>query len=214
MIETSNDTLVALLAQSTLFKNVATSDLSALVSTMQPESFAAGQLVFRKGDPGDKLYLIVSGKLRIYASDPMGDEITLAFFERARVFGDFALLDEQPRSASAEAVEPLDVLALTRAELVAFLPAHPAIGQAMLRNLVERVRYITVYLNHINDFGQRLLEGDYERALAEFTAAQSDSTDGQINALIVAFGQMVHTLRSRGTQAKPADSPHSPTPSP
>jgi CRP-like cAMP-binding protein len=173
---------------------------------MKPESFAAGQTVFHKGDPGDKLYLITSGKLRIYSQDPRGNEITLTYYEQPRVFGDIALMDEQPRSASAIAIESLEVLALTRNELVDFLPDHPAIGQVMLRNLVDRVRYITVYLNHINDFGQRLLDGDYERALAEFAAVRMDSADSQINELIVAFGQMVHTLREQGMQPKTDDS--------
>lgn len=196
---------VTQLESTLLFKGVAHEDLAALVAVMQPQSFAAGSVVFEKDTPGDTMYLILAGQLRIYSTDAEGHSITLTFYGPGRVFGDFALLDEQPRSAAAAAVDTLEVLALNRADFLKFLPEHPSIGLAMVRSLADRVRYITIYLNKINDFSQRLVAGEYERALQEF--AVGDAEDSEVKGLIAAFAEMVHSLQARESQAQSAQAP-------
>ena len=187
--------VAAQLQSAPLFKGVAHEDLMALIAVMKPQTFPPGTVLFEKDTPGDTMYVILSGHLRIYAHDDNGNEITLTNYGVGRVFGDFALLDEQPRSAAASAIDSLEVLALDRADFLALMPEHTTIGLAMLRNLADRVRYITVYLNKINDFGQRLVAGEYERALQEFTAGSTD--DSEIKGLITAFAKMVHSLQAR-----------------
>lgn len=183
------------LKQSPLFKSVEPEALEALVKVMTPKSFPANTVVFEKGDPGDTMYIITAGRLRIYTHDEMGNLITLTYFEPVRVFGDFALLDQQARSASAAAVEPLEVLALTREMFFQFVREYPSLGLAMLRNLVERVRYITNYLNKVNDAITVLSSWDYERAIQELAVSSTDDSD--IKGLIGAFVQMVHSIRER-----------------
>jgi CRP-like cAMP-binding protein len=188
-----------------LFKGVSHTDLTALVGVMQLQTFAADAVLFEKGAPGDTMYLILEGQLRIYATDPDGNQIVLTKYGPGRVFGDFALIDEQPRSAAAAAVDTLTVLALDRVQFLKFMPEHPAIGLAMLRNLADRVRYITIYLNKISDFSQRLAAGEYERALQEFMATATDDND--IKGLIAAFAEMVHSLQVRKEQAEQTPQP-------
>ena len=200
--------VVAQLQNTQLFKGVSHDDLSAMIAVMQPQTFAPSTVLFEKGAPGDTMYLILEGQLRIYATDPQGNQIVLTNYGPGRVFGDFALIDEQPRSAAAAAVDTLKVLALDRAQFLKFMPEHPAIGLAMLRNLADRVRYITIYLNKISDFSERLVAGEYERALQEFMATGTDDSD--IRGLITAFVEMVHSLQSRKAQAEQA--PQSQTP--
>jgi CRP-like cAMP-binding protein len=187
-----------------LFKGVAHEDLLALIAVMKQQSFTAGTVLFEKDAPGDTMYVILSGNLRIFARDAEGHDITLTNYGAGRVFGDFAMLDGEKRSAAASAIDNLDVLALDRADFLTFLPEHPTIGLAMLRNLADRVRYITIYLSKINDFGQRLVAGEYERALQEFTAGGTD--DGDIKGMISAFAKMVHSLQAREAAEK-AESP-------
>ena len=192
--------VVAQLQDTQLFKGVSKDDLTALVTVMQPQTFTANSVLFEKGTPGDTMYLILQGQLRIYATDPEGNQIVLTNYGPGRVFGDFALIDEQPRSAAAAAVDTLKVLALDRPQFLKFMPEHPAIGLAMLRNLADRVRYITIYLNKISDFSQRLAAGEYERALQEFMVTGSDDSD--VKGLIAAFAEMVHSLQARKAQAQ------------
>lgn len=183
------------LKQATLFKGVSTADLEALVQVMKTQSIEADTVLFKKGDPGNAMYIILAGRVRIYTVDTEGREFTLTHYGPGRVFGDFSILDQQPRSASASVVEPLQVLVLSREDFLAFLPQHPSIGLAIIRHLTDRLRYITVYLNRVTAFGQWLSEGDYERALAEL--AGSHTGDEEIDNLITAFIEMARNVQER-----------------
>ena len=187
------------LKQSPLFKGVSLSDLEALVKVMKEQSYAAGSQLFAKGDPGDVMYIIVSGKVRIYTHDADGKEFTLTEYGTNKVFGDFSILDQQPRSAYADVIEPGDLLTLSRQEFLDFLPQHPSLGLTIIRHLTDRLRYITVYLNKVITFGQRLANGEYERAIQEFTTVGGNEgeMDLQIESLIAAFMQMARRVQER-----------------
>ncbi|HVO41790.1 MAG TPA: cyclic nucleotide-binding domain-containing protein, partial [Aggregatilineales bacterium] len=129
-----------------LFKTVTPDDLEALLKRMKVVRFPANTVLFKKGDPGDAMYLVMSGKLRIYSQDTAGQEFTLTTYGPGRIFGEFAIFDGSPRSTSAAALEPLELLALSRGDFLVFLPEHPKVGLAMINHLTERLRYITTYL--------------------------------------------------------------------
>jgi CRP-like cAMP-binding protein len=188
--------------QSALFKGVEPVALEALVQAMTPLKFAAGSTIFNKGDPGDSLYILTRGKLKIFTTDAEKNEIVLTYFDPVRVFGDFSLLDEQPRSASAGAVDAIEVLQLNRDAFMQFLPQYPSVGLAMLRNLADRVRYITTYMNKLGDLAQKLSTGEYDRILAEITQSSSETDDSDIKGLITAFVKMVHSVRERDEKAR------------
>jgi CRP-like cAMP-binding protein len=194
-IPTDPATIAAQLKQSSLFKGVSMADLEALAQVMKLQSFAADTLLFKKGDPGNAMYIILAGQVRIYTDDTEGQEFTLTHYGPGRVFGDFSLLDQLPRSASASVVEPLQALILSRDDFMAFLPQHPSIGLAIIRHLTDRLRYITIYLNRVTAFGQWLSEGNYERALAELSG--SNTGDEEIDALIASFMELAHNVRER-----------------
>ncbi len=186
------------LKQSALFKPVSESDLQALVGAMTPQAIETGTTLFNKGDQGDAMYIILSGKVHIFTLNANGDPITLAHYGPGHVFGDFTLLDEQPRSASAVTEEACDLLVLTRAQFQEFLPQHPAIGLAMIRHLTDRLRYITIYLNKVTAFGQKLVDGNYDAALAELAASEGNVSE--IDGLIAAFMHMIHKVKDREAQ--------------
>lgn len=188
--------------ESSLFKGVEPVALEALVKAMQPQSISAGTVIFHKGDPGDSMYILTKGKLRIFTYDGENNEIVLTYFEPVRVFGDFSLLDKQPRSASAGAVEDIEVLVLSRDAFMTFLPQYPSVGLAILRNLADRVRYITNYMNKIGDLAQRMSTGDYDRIIAEVSETTAGSGDSDIKGLISAFVRMVHSVKERDEAAK------------
>lgn len=179
---------------SPLFKGVDLPDREALVQLMRRQSYLEGAVLFKKDDAGDTLYIILSGRIRIYTYDSEGRELTLRHYGPGEMFGEFALLDQRPRSASAAAAEPLEVLELSRDDFLAFLRERPLVGLAMMRHLVERVRYTTEYLQVIMDATQRLSQGDYEQALQQVPVS---SNDANIQKLIKAFYQMVRSVRAR-----------------
>lgn len=188
------DQLAETLKQSFIFKSVSVDDLKTMIREMEQQTFSAGTILFHKGDAGDTMYVLLKGKLRIFTTDNVGNELTLTNYEPIRVFGDFSMLDQRPRSASATAVENIDVLALTRDDFVRLLPECPDLGMAMIRNLTERVRHITNYMMRVNAFADQIGKGDYEKALQEIALS---SGDDEIQGLIAAYAEMVRSLQRR-----------------
>src|SRR5687767_10006551 len=134
------------LKKTDLFKEVETPDLEALIARMEEQRFEPGTVLFHVGEPGDDMYLIQSGKIRIFMFDQTGQEITITHYGANEIFGELSPIDQRPRSASAAAAEPLHVLVLHRDDFLAFLNERPQIGMAMMRGLSRRLRYTTSYL--------------------------------------------------------------------
>lgn len=189
-----------------LFRKVDRADLEALAAMMKPQSFAAGQMIFRKGDPGDSLVLIRRGCIRIYITDDQGNDIIFRHYGPGQLVGEFALIDNQPRSASASAAEPTDVLVLQRDDFLKYLRERPILGVEMMRSLAERIRYTTQYLEKLEKAITALSHSDYDQALREMTISASQD---EIQPLINSFLEMVKSVRERSShRPKPGDLPH------
>lgn len=188
------DRLAVRLSDSLLFKGVSTEDLRVMLGMMKAQTVAAGAVLFRKGEPGDTMYVLTRGSLRIFTVDAEGHELTLADYEPVRLFGDFSMLDGKPRSASAQAVTEIDVLGLSREEFLRLLPQCPELGMVMIRNLTDRVRHITNYMNNVNRFVEKLAAGELEDALS---AIALDTDDIAIKHMISTYVEMVRTVRER-----------------
>jgi CRP/FNR family transcriptional regulator, cyclic AMP receptor protein len=97
--------------------------------------------VFNKGEPGDCLYGILSGRVRIYSTSPEGDEITLNVMEAGELFGEIAILDGRTRTASAAAMEYADLLRIHRDHVLPYVMANPDLILGMLSLLCDRLRW-------------------------------------------------------------------------
>jgi len=101
--------------------------------------FTEGTVVFREGDEGDEMYILQSGKVAIKRRVPHG-EITLAVLEKGDFFGEMAILERLPRSASAEVVEAGDFIVISGELLGDMIKATPEIAVRMLRKYSLRLR--------------------------------------------------------------------------
>ncbi len=108
-----------------------------MTQDMQLKRFSAGQLIFKQGDSGNEMFVVRSGKVRIFR-ESSGDETTLAVLEPGEYFGEMALFDSQPRMASAAAQGDTEVRVVTKAEFEN-LPCDPLIRQ-MLTAAAGRLR--------------------------------------------------------------------------
>ena len=191
------------LRESPLFKGVETGDQIALIGLMKHKSYRAGDVLFEKDTPGDALYIILSGRVAIYTAKVQGQELssslTIRTYGARQLFGEFSMIDGKPRSASAAATEPLEVLALYRDDFLIFLKERPVVGLGIMRNLVERVRYTTTFLQRVMDATEQLTQGNYEQA--EQQVSESD-TNEQIRGLIEAFVRMIRNLKAREAALK------------
>jgi len=104
------------------------------------EDIPSGQQLFHKGDSGDAMYLIESGRIRISITDQDAQEVTLADLAQGDFFGEMALIDGRKRSADARVVQDAQLAILSRAAFLAFVRANPDVALEMLSALSERLR--------------------------------------------------------------------------
>jgi len=105
--------------------------------------YRRGQLIVSQGDPGDSLFVIASGLVKVTVSSPDGEEMVLITLGPGETFGELALVDGGPRSASVEAIEPTEVLVLSRKAFFELIGERPGIVEGLLRTLGALIRRLT-----------------------------------------------------------------------
>jgi CRP/FNR family cyclic AMP-dependent transcriptional regulator len=196
----SKQSALAQLQAARLFKGIPSHDLQALIDVMERKSFAADEVIFRKGDIGDSMFLILSGKVRIFTQDAAQNEIDLVYLGPPRIFGDFVIFDQKPRSASAVAVMPTECLVLSREAFLSFLPQHTFVGLVMMRNIAEQVRQVTSFLSKVHGLLDLIANGKFGEALQQL--AQTTSDDEALQALVTTFSGMIQSIQAREARLK------------
>jgi CRP/FNR family transcriptional regulator, cyclic AMP receptor protein len=181
----------------TLFKHVDNADLQALARVMRRRSFAANTLLFRKGEPGEAMMLLMTGQVRIFMNDDQGNEITFRTLGAGQILGEFSLLDRKMRSASAATIAPLEVLILQRADFLRLLQERPLVGIELMRGFAERIRYATTYLERLYDALELLSNSEYDQAITEMALSADED---EMRELITTFLTMVHRVQARATK--------------
>lgn len=129
-----------LLARVPFVAVLAGADREALAASAKRRRFRRGQAIFQKDDPGESLFIVERGSVRIYLPSPQGADLTLAVLGAGDFFGEMALLDGGPRSASAVAVEDARTISLDRGDFRAILESRPQSAMAVLAAVASRVR--------------------------------------------------------------------------
>jgi CRP-like cAMP-binding protein len=153
----ANDT-GALLRELPLLARLGDSDVRALAVDGRPRRFGAGEIIFREGDPGDSMHVVVEGEVRIGVLSGSGEEATFALFGRGECFGELALLDGRSRSANAVATKPTKTWLVTRTAFRKWLRERPDAASALLETLSLRLRRTNENLSDLMflDLQQRL----------------------------------------------------------
>ena len=128
------------LSQVQLFAGLDHEALRELATSMRRRAFRPGEIIFHRDDPGQVLYIIRQGKVKIFITSPDGQEVSLAVFSPGDYFGELALLDGQPRSASAVALEPVEVICLQRTDFINAVMRYPRIAIQVMHVLSRRLR--------------------------------------------------------------------------
>lgn len=128
------------------FSGLSDKELEVLSSCLVKRTFGRGMILFHKGSPGQSLYIIESGKVRIFLLSEMGQEISVNVYGPGDVLGELALLDGLPRSAGAVVMERTVVYTLHRDDFVRLLQDSPRVAESVIRDLSSRLRYTTACL--------------------------------------------------------------------
>jgi len=133
-----------------LFRQLNRQELQALKLITQERRFQAGQIIFSEGAAGDGVYFVKDGLVEIYA----GGENRRVFsqLKPGEIFGEMAILEHRPRSASAQAMQPTEVYFLPRGEMLPFIERSPGVALALLQQISHRLRELNQ--QHIRELVQ------------------------------------------------------------
>jgi len=194
---------VEALGRCRLFTGLGEGSLQSLARNLRLRRFKRGEVIFHQGDPGDALFIVASGVVKVVVPSEDGEEAILATLRRGDFLGELALIDGAPRSASAIAIEPTEMLALSREQLRALVATEPAIRDALLVALAGEIRRLTTFvaeLHFLDLTGRlaarllRLAEEHGERDPDGSTRLPSPLTQGDLAAMIGATRQSVNKL--------------------
>jgi uncharacterized membrane protein len=139
---TENDR-VQWIAAVPMFELLDPAQAGALANLLRPVSFTRGEAIFHHRDPGDSMYIVRSGRVRIWVVDEDVKEVTLAELEPGAFFGELSLLDGSSRSANATAAEDSELLRLSKSDFHEFMLKNPVVALAMMSELGTRLRQTT-----------------------------------------------------------------------
>lgn len=165
----------ALLKRVPLFAQLGEELLAGLATRMRRRTFRRGTIVFHKDQEGDALYIVESGHVRVFLPSEGGQELTVDMVGPGEVFGELALLDSGPRSASAEAAEPTIMFTLTRQDFRQELTQTPQLATAVIALLSQRLRRVTQYAESLAFLDIR---GRLARVLLEMAERSGTVADG------------------------------------
>jgi CRP-like cAMP-binding protein len=164
-------------------------DLRALASRGRVRRYTSGTTIFREGDRGDSLHVVIDGSVRVTVVSARGEEATVALLGPGEFVGDLALLDGLPRSANAVASQPTKTLVVTRDDFRRWLTERPKASLALLEALSRRVRRTDevladlTFLDLPKRLAKRLLALTAERSV-DGAAAQLRVTQAELASML------------------------------
>ncbi|MCW2529681.1 MAG: transcriptional regulator, Crp/Fnr family [Pseudonocardiales bacterium] len=131
------------MAQVGLFAGLDADSLSLLAVNAFVRKLARGQVLFTEGEPSDHLYVVRSGRLRVFLTSPRGEELVLSIVGPGEALGELSILDRRPRSASVDALDAVQVVVLPAADVRMLLEQRPEALMAAAVHLAAGMRRLT-----------------------------------------------------------------------
>ena len=143
MSEAHLEQVTRFLGHVSLFENVKPEYLPSIAKRAEERVFARGQIIFNEGDQGDTLFIIKGGSVGVFLVDPkVGLRFELARLRTGQVFGEMAMLTEQPRGATCQAMEPTECILISRPTFMAIVERVPQVALAVAEVLADRVNQL------------------------------------------------------------------------
>ena len=143
---------LALLRQVEFFRGLDIAALEQVAQQMTDQCYADGDVVVREGDPGDQMFLLITGTMHVYV-ERKGEIITFSRLQAGECFGEMALIEGAPRSATVQAEGESLCLSLSNHDFLQVLQQHPQISLGMMRALSARLRHTNV---QVQDYASQL----------------------------------------------------------
>ena len=192
-----NDILTQLRSTS-LFRGLSDEMLATLAERAVMRKLAPNDILMKKGEAGDSLFLIHTGWVKIVTEDSKGDELILNKCGPGEIIGEMALLDSEPRSASVIALEDAEALEVKQSAFQDALDKDPDISLSIIRSYSNRLRFSTTYIEKAIDWAQKIAEGDYSFIdQTQPLSKNAQTADDKATQLLSAFFTMVRKVKER-----------------
>jgi CRP-like cAMP-binding protein len=168
---------------------------NSLQDVIETVALEDGEVLFNRDDPGDAFYIVDSGQIRIFTFDEAGEELTLNTLRAGETLGELALVDSQPRTASVSAVGPAVLRRLRRDDFLDMVHNSPQLSQAVFRQLSQRARHMTEYIERLGHWARLVAVGQYNQAMASIENVEA--SDRALMAVADAVKQMVRAVKER-----------------
>jgi CRP-like cAMP-binding protein len=191
-----------------MFCELGEESIAKLASRLESKRFETGQVLFQQGDYGDILYIIKSGRVKIVSDGTQGEELVFNQFGPGDFFGEMALIDGAPRSASAVALTTAEMLLLKRDDFLHVLAEHPLVAVEIIRGISTKLRFATTYIQKAIAWSQRIASGEYTSAMGDIEQerislkSEGQSDQAQVDSLIAAFFRMAEVVKKREEELK------------
>ena len=198
--------VISLLRGVPLFAQLPESDVAKLAGIATMRHYGAGQYVFFQGDPGHALYVIVHGHVHVVLSSRDGDTAILAVLGPDEVFGELALIDGGPRSASVLVAEDAQLLAVDRETLLDLLARRPKLLAALLASLGGLIRGLSdqvgdlVFLDLPQRVAKAIVQLVETAPKGDELAVEMPMTQGELASMVGGSRQSVNQILQRFEQ--------------
>ena len=178
------------LAAIPLFSKLPPAALDKIAGLMAKVSYKAGETIFLENESGDALYLVGSGKVRIWVRDGDANDVTLSELQAGSFFGEMSVLDGGKRSANATAVLDGTLHRLQRADFQRFLVEHPEAALEVIRGIGGRLRQTNLLVSQRGARNANIIHGERLSALDRLAIAITDKV-GSIGFFLIIAGWTV-----------------------
>ncbi|MGO2057998.1 MAG: CRP-like cAMP-activated global transcriptional regulator GlxR [Candidatus Corynebacterium faecigallinarum] len=129
-----------ILSRAGIFQGVESTAVNALIEQLESVTFPRGTTIFDEGEPGDRLFIIIDGKVKLARHAPDGRENLLTIMGPSDMFGELSIFDPGPRTSAAVCVTEVTAAAMDSQMLHDWISDHPEISEQLLRVLARRLR--------------------------------------------------------------------------
>ncbi len=169
----SHDILHATIGHVPLFSGLGDGEIDLLRQVGIKKTFAKGTLLMSEGGHGESLFIVQTGKVKVFLSDPDGKEVILSILGPGDFIGEMALIDNEPRSAGVMSMEAVELFVISKADFRSCLAKNPELAANLMKGLCQRLRAAD---RHIESLALMDVYGRVARALLDL----AEHADGKL----------------------------------
>lgn len=203
--------IAAFLKRVPLFANLSEEKLDLIAKDFRHFAYPRGNIIFHQGEIGRAMYIVMTGKVRIFKTALDGGETTTNIFTTNDIFGEFAVFDQQPRAACAKTLTKCELLQIADTDFMRHLRALPELAEATVRMLALKTRWtaaiaealaqydatsrlLHILLLYVEQFGEEQADG---KSVLDWGLTQSD-----IASLLGVRREWINQILKRWSRSK------------